>query len=279
MLKCHECAFEATNTKGLSYHVRIRHNKAYPDYLVEHEMGGSWPLCGCGCGGKVRFLCGKFCAHMQGHQNTNRQPSEITRQRIGDAQRGRRPSPETLAKRSASMIAHHAKCPESREGARKALLGSKRSETTKKKHSDTRKRMFASGELTINREKISRSVTKLYLDGGFQWCVGKYHSPKAGKEIAYRSSWELTYAKLLDADPDVTSWEYEPFAIAYELNGERKRYIPDFLVTYADGSRELVEVKPKELEGNAVNQAKRLAAVELCEGEGWAYAAWSQPAA
>lgn len=275
MLKCYECSFEAENAKGLSYHIRVRHDKAYPDYLVEHEMNGVWPTCGCGCGQKVRFLCGKFCEHVRGHQSIGIKRSEETRKKLSDIQKGRTQSAESNAKRSVAMLEYHSKHDNVREAVRKAKTGVPMSSETRRKLGDTRKRMFASGELTINREAISKSITRLYLEGGFQWCVGSYASGKTGKVIHYRSSWELEYAKLLDADDAVSTWVYEPFAITYELNGESKRYLPDFLVSYKDGTEELVEVKPVELESNAVNHAKRLAALDLCNRNGWRYAGWS----
>ncbi len=270
-MKCYECGQKAQNAKGLSYHVRMKHGKAYPDYLVEHEMGGAWPTCGCGCGQKVRFLCGKFCAHVSNHAQVGKPKSELHKRHIGEAQVGATRTPASNAKRSVSMLDYHSKHDNVRQAARASLIGSKRAEASKKKQGATRKAMFASGELVINREKISNSITKLYLEGGFAWCTGQYTSTKTGATINYRSSWELEYAKLLDADPMVHTWQYEPFSIPYEIDGKAKQYIPDFLVRYFDGI-ELVEVKPSELTETKVNVAKRAAAAALCELSGWSYA-------
>lgn len=275
MLKCYECSFQAENAKGLSYHVRIRHGKAYPDYLVEHERGGVWPTCGCGCGRKVRFLCGQFCAHVGNHAHIGSKRSEITRHRIADAQRSVAEKPETNAKRSAAMLDYHSKHDNVRVAVKKYLVGSKRTEESKRKQGATRRAMFASGELKINREAISKRIIQLYLEGGFQWSTGTYVSSKTGKAINYRSSWELEYAQLLDRDETVVTWQYEPFAIPYEYNGERKQYLPDFLVSYDDDTKELVEVKPERLMITSQNEAKRKAALALCELAGWSYASWN----
>jgi len=130
-------------------------------------------------------------------------------------------------------------------------------------------------DFATRNENLSKSITQLYLDGGFQWCVGDYTSFKTGETIFYRSSWELEYAKLLDADESVTTWEYEPFSIKYTLGTKQRSYLPDFLVTYSDGTKELVEVKPPSLESTRANQAKRLAALDLCNTNGWHYASWN----
>lgn len=46
----------------------------------------------------------------------------------------------------------------------------------------------------------------------------------------------------LDNSPEVLWWEHEPFAITYEFEGKERRYIPDFIVTFTDGRKELQEV-------------------------------------
>ena len=78
----------------------------------------------------------------------------------------------------------------------------------------------------------------------------------------------------LDSDESVTSWEYEFTSIEYELGGKRRRYVPDFHVVHGD-RHELVEVKPTQLRNTVMNEAKRLAAQEYCDKEGWSYIEWS----
>lgn len=81
---------------------------------------------------------------------------------------------------------------------------------------------------------------------------GRYHtglhsSPKClNSPMKYRSSWELTVAKHLDEDPLVLHYEYESIKIPYISNlksGRLRNYLPDFLVSYTDGRKLLVEVK------------------------------------
>jgi len=173
------------------------------------------------------------------------------------------------------MLDYHSKHNNVRVADKKYLVGSKRTEESKRKQGATRRAMFASGELKINRAAISKRITQLYLEGGFHWSTGTYVSSKTGKTIHYRSSWELEYAQLLDMDDTVVTWQYEPFAISYEHNGETKQYLPDFLVSYDDGTKELVEVKPERLMITSMNEAKRKAALALCETAGWSYASWN----
>lgn len=92
-----------------------------------------------------------------------------------------------------------------------------------------------------------------------------YAGIKNGGAINYlRSSFESTYARLLDSDSDVVSWEHEPFRIPYMFEGSVHNYVPDFLVTRICGTF-LVEVKPKMLVDTNLNIAKQRAAHVWCE--------------
>lgn len=96
-------------------------------------------------------------------------------------------------------------------------------------------------------------------------------STKLGIELRLRSGWEVVYAAHLDADPTVTTYVYEPISIPYVSNvrsGRQRRYVPDFMVTYADGHRELVEVKPLRYLSKQVVQKKLMAAQAWCLKEG-----------
>ncbi len=77
-----------------------------------------------------------------------------------------------------------------------------------------------------------------------------------------------------DAESSVTSYGYESVAIPYVSNtrsGKTRRYLPDFLVNMADGSRWLVEVKPSKKLQQAVVKKKMLAGQRWCEEHGATY--------
>jgi hypothetical protein len=109
--------------------------------------------------------------------------------------------------------------------------------------------------------------------------IGKY-------PITYRSSWELSVFRVLDAHPSVTQWASESISIPYQhpLTGKWHFYIPDLMIVFTDktGSRraELVEIKPaketyierakskKDKATLAINQAKWAAAMAWCHRNG-----------
>lgn len=90
--------------------------------------------------------------------------------------------------------------------------------------------------------------------------TGVHHSPKCLTPIHYRSGWEETVCKALDANPDVLSYEYESLHIPYLMAGKPHTYTPDFLVTYKDGRNIVVEVKRADKLTNRKVIAKATAA-------------------
>jgi len=60
----------------------------------------------------------------------------------------------------------------------------------------------------------------------------------------------------------ISIWETEPFAIKYVYDIERN-FIPDFLVEYKNGNKELIEIHPKGLIGEK-EKSKYTAAQEWC---------------
>ena len=80
---------------------------------------------------------------------------------------------------------------------------------------------------------------------------------------------------LLDSDPCIASWEYEPCQVVYLHVTKLKKYLPDFLVTATGGHRYLVEIKPERLRDVEINALKRAAVLQKCQEEGWVYYEWA----
>ena len=129
---------------------------------------------------------------------------------------------------------------------------------------ETLKANIAAGKSKIGTEewkqKISKTVSQRYLEGGIQWSKGEHVSTKTGRRCYYRSSYELIHMKRLDEDTSVVDWRHEPFWLKYEFEGRTRRYLPDFVVTFSDGRREIQEVGVKAIKESLKNEAKRAAA-------------------
>jgi hypothetical protein len=84
-----------------------------------------------------------------------------------------------------------------------------------------------------SRKVVSRSNAR---------STGKYPSRKMGRMIHWESINELNAFRLLDCDPDVTSYSEQPCQIVYVIGGVERVHYPDILVTATRG-KQLWEVK------------------------------------
>lgn len=108
--------------------------------------------------------------------------------------------------------------------------------------------------------------------------TGVYNSSKAKNPVKYRSGWELTTAIALDRDPTVLAYEYEPFYISYisSIKSRRyRKYFPDFVVRYVDGSTKIIEVKRLNQVTNLTVMKKTEAAKQWCEKRGILFELWT----
>jgi len=87
----------------------------------------------------------------------------------------------------------------------------------------------------------------------------------------YDSLLERDYMIELEHDPAVKEWtKRHHIAIPYNF-GWLRRYLPDFLVTYKDGSKELHETKGLPLLFWLSTKLKRQSAEAYCATRGWKY--------
>jgi len=73
--------------------------------------------------------------------------------------------------------------------------------------------------------------------------TGKYPSWKMDRMVQWESRNELHAFRLLDCDPEVTTFHEQPCEIVYRQNGVERRHYPDVYVE-TTGSKELWEIKP-----------------------------------
>lgn len=71
--------------------------------------------------------------------------------------------------------------------------------------------------------------------------------------------------RWLDASTVVESWMYEPLTVEYvasERLGRIRQYTPDFLIEWADGTVELVEIKPdRRINKRVISKAEAAASL------------------
>ncbi len=134
-----------------------------------------------------------------------------------------------------------------------------------------------------DRARESRETGALFQSGRRQTGTrSDWNSPKTPETerngvlsrgpVKLDSAYELLYAKMLDADPNVSNWVRlgRDLAIPYKdpaRDNADRHYWPDFLVTNQDGTRHVVEVKPDAFIGTPNVAAKADAARAYLAGD------------
>src|SRR5699024_1670224 len=106
---------------------------------------------------------------------------------------------------------------------------------------------------------------------------GLWWSSAVGKHVGYESLHERSFLATADADPDVVHISSQPLQVSGpDLVSDRLRTrIPDYLLAYADGSVELVDVAtPKRAGTERVVEASSWLR-QACRLRGWHYQLWT----
>jgi hypothetical protein len=134
--------------------------------------------------------------------------------------------------------------------------------------------MFGKNHSEESRNKMSETRTMKMIDGSLKSYgknnhrCGDHESTKTGRRHRYRSSWEHATMQHLDSSIDIISWNYECIRVPYYYENNKRWYVPDFLVEYTDGRKEIWEIKPEAFVASRACQLKSEAAVKFCETEG-----------
>ncbi|WP_341936868.1 TnsA endonuclease N-terminal domain-containing protein [Marinimicrobium sp. C2-29] len=96
-------------------------------------------------------------------------------------------------------------------------------------------------------------------------------TPKSTKPVACESTLERNVALWIDFSSCVACYEEQPAVIHFEVDGTPARTIPDFLLTFVDGTQAYVEVKYAK---EAQKKARRLSAIGSALAEHYNMAYW-----
>lgn len=95
--------------------------------------------------------------------------------------------------------------------------------------------------------------------------TGSFYSKKNNKQLHFRSGMECEFYKILEKRRDVVRYSAECLEIEYNFQGRTRRYIPDILVEFTNGKKQLWEIKPKNQTKLPKNLAKWEAANNYCQ--------------
>ncbi|MGB5633993.1 MAG: TnsA endonuclease N-terminal domain-containing protein [Waterburya sp.] len=107
-------------------------------------------------------------------------------------------------------------------------------------------------------------VARRITNRGSLKVIGKFPSLKMNTAIWWESQLERDYIYLLEIDPDVLSYQGQPFTIAYSNLDKRRKYTPDFLVS-RKGSKQIIEVKPAHQVSETQNTRRFQQAANFCK--------------
>lgn len=93
---------------------------------------------------------------------------------------------------------------------------------------------------------------------------GKHNSTKMHRMIPWESTLERDFIKLLDFDPTVSSFKFQPEKINYVYKGKKRKYFPDFLVVKNDMEKYMYEVKALEKTDDEANKIKFQVGMKFC---------------
>lgn len=128
---------------------------------------------------------------------------------------------------------------------------------------------------TVRRERSEQQSLRLKADP-VKWTRGRgawLSTSKGPSRLWVRSSYEQQAIALLENDPNVLSYEYEPRFVS----GGR-HFVPDFLVRYKTGVV-LIEVKSRWVLGLPENHSivcRLRVARDYALSEGWEFQIWSE---
>jgi hypothetical protein len=119
----------------------------------------------------------------------------------------------------------------------------KRSPETCQKMAEAKKAFYRTDEGKNLKKKLSIMAAENHSQNKYEKSKrrGVFQSKKTGRNLSYDSSYELRLCWMLDSDEEVADFETQ---IGFRIDGHGRCL--DCLVTYKDGRKKAIEVKPKQ---------------------------------
>jgi len=112
---------------------------------------------------------------------------------------------------------------------------------------------------------------------GQQHYSGTYWSSVMSGHVIYESRLELTRLLYADFDRGTEAVFAQPFLLSAQVDGRKRRHVPDFLILRRGRVPLVVDVKPRHLLTRPKVSFSLGWARETVESRGWEFEAWSEP--
>ncbi len=193
-LICKECNFAVANSNNvLGRHVRSVHKLQWPDYVVKHEYAGTWPLCSCGCGEKLKWKKGGFSTCIKEHSSRGEMNGMFGRKG--------QDSPNTGKVRTEEHKKRYSEAAKKQwETNRVVKYTAITSANTRRVVSDGVRNAYQTTNLA---DKISVGINQFWNEDP--------RAPELRKEASLRAIDLLEQGKIGPQAPFKTEWKFNPF--------------------------------------------------------------------
>ncbi len=134
--------------------------------------------------------------------------------------------------------------------------------------------IYHSNRLRNDPDRFERAIKATLAHKVYK--QGHFYSVKNNKDLYYQSSYEFVAFEILEQLSKVRSYDRANFRIPYMINNEIHYTVPDILITYTDGTKELIEVKAKWFLHDEKTNAKFWAMNDYAATQGWDFNVWTE---
>jgi len=290
MLKCPKCDYQVDNINSLRIHAAKQHKFPSEELYLAVVSGGSKTTCKCGCGETTSFISLQkgYNEFIQGHASrvsNNWGHNEAAFEKSLNTRRKMWESGEikgwcsglTKEDPRIAAIVKKMNTPERAQKISASLLGKCKSDSHRKKISENMSSYWSNED---NRSRQSLRQAECVKKGMITKATRVHgyfsNAKKSSQNLYYRSLFELNTIIHLEENPSVISFEFEPYRIEYQHEGNARHYIVDCLIEYNDGRRVIVEIKPNCFLSYPKNQTKFSAAAKFAQENGLSFEVWTE---
>lgn len=106
------------------------------------------------------------------------------------------------------------------------------------------------------KEKLDFNKPAREIPTNYRNVTGRIFSKKSNRLIGYESKLERDFIYLFEFDNRIEKILEQPITINYQLDGQNRKYTPDFFLLFKNGDECLVEIKYKDDLYNTFDELK-----------------------
>ncbi|WP_433684208.1 sigma factor-like helix-turn-helix DNA-binding protein [Nocardia sp. CA-119907] len=104
---------------------------------------------------------------------------------------------------------------------------------------------------------------------------GRFYLSKVGRDIGFDSALEARLLRTVNASDLVETFQEQPSAVSYEIDGAQRIFHPSIAARLADGRVILIDVEPLGHIGFHINRIKSAAGRAHAHANGWGWLGWT----